>query len=487
MQGKSCFVIAALLTTLFASLSFADEIGFIKVAEDNWNFVDSKTGKIFTPIGCNYYDAHTGWAPNPWSRFNPQNIERDFKKMHELGVNIVRLPVLTGAPWIGIRGNRHFGYNSDTLNKLHFVVRTAEKYNIRLILSAFTWEDYPRQIGDLYTDETALRYQEFGWRIIARRLADNPIVFSYSLMNEPRVRWENRSMRRKWNEWLEQKYKSVDALKAAWGNVETDEDFGHIDVPDNAHLAGSDRLYDYQLFREDVAYNWTSRLVKTIREVDSNHMVSLGNVQWSAPFDRDRVPSYYSSFDNQRVADLLDYISIHYYPFSPWHPESLNWAPSDELLTDWFYSAEAFIRYSYAGKPVVLEEFNWGLTPRGEQRGSEQANKLIARWTSTLIKKTADSASGWVIWSFQDTPSSRDISVAGGLVDADGDIKPLGEKFQQLAQCLRDKQLERSEPDVTMTLDRKSLLTSGEALEQFWAEYLDLRREGKIVDFKFEK
>ena len=152
----------------------------------------------------------------------------------------------------------------------------------------------------------------------------------------------------------------------------------------------------------------------------------------------------------------------------------------------WIRSAEAFIRYSYVGKPVILEEFNWGLTPRREQVNDPNATELIARWNKTLIEHSMNSASGWLLWAFQDAATARDISKASGFVDSEGNLKPWGREFIKLAKSLKDKKLKRKPADITMELDEKSLVTSDEALRNFWKEYLAVRRQGKTVDFKLK-
>ncbi len=473
----------------------APAIGFIKVAPDNWTFVDSATGKTFTPVGCNYYDAHTGWAPHFWAEFDPNHIERDFARMKDLGVNIARIPILTGNPWIERLGPSEFKANPDTVANFLMLLQTAKKHEIRLILSVFYWEGYPGSLGDMFTSEEALAYQEFGYKLVARLVKDEPIVFSHTLLNEPRVgwdassRWGHRSepqpdtITPKWNQWLTEKYGTRDALQKAWSDLADDESLGNIKAPESQYEPNSQRLYDFQLFRKHLARTWVKRLVDAIKSEDNNHLISVGNVQWCVPFDGDRGPRSYTGFDPHNIADLLDYVSIHYYPFSSFHPEELTWTPSEQLFNDWIHSAEAFVRYSYVGKPVILEEFNWGLTPRQEHLEDPNNAELIARWNKTLIQQTTDSASGWLLWAFQDAASARDISNAGGFLDAEGNLKPWGREFVKLAKSLKDKNLERKPAATTLELDEKSLLTSDEALRNFWTEYLALGRQGKSVDF----
>jgi len=462
-----------------------DKIGFVKVAEDNWTFVDTATGKTFIPLGCNYYDASTGWPPQVWKNFNEDRIKRDFAKMKELEINVARVAVLTGQPWVQRVGPFQFKANEDTLVNFSKLIEIARTYNIRLILSQFYWEGYPRGLGNPFSDKEALQYQEFGYRILARLAQSEPIVFAYTLMNEPRNVWNNPAMFEKWNIWLKEKYVSRDALKDNWQDLKPAESFGSIKIPENKDNLNSPRLYDYQLFRKSIAFQWTKRMVDAIRQEDKNHLVSLGNVQWAVPFDRERLPGGYTAFDPRELTELLDFICIHYYPFSPHHPQPLTWtsSESEDAFTDWLYSLEAFIRFSYVGKPVLLEEFNFGLTPRGKRISDPDTLMLIARWNKAVIEHTINCASGWLSWPFQDTTTATDISNAGGLIDSKDAVKPWGKAFGDLARSIKSKKLQRAAGDKIMEIDEKKLLTSANELKKFWHNYLKLRREGITVEF----
>jgi len=467
------------------STGVAGEIGFIKPAADNFHFIDSSTSEIFAPIGCNYYDATTGWAPHPWGQFHPEKIKKDFARMEELGVNIARVPILTGRPWITVTRSGEFKANEQTLENFRTFLESAKKHKIRLILAVFDWENYPYHLGDKYVGERALAYQEFGYKMVAGIVKDEPIVFGYTLGNEPRNTWGGSEVKEKWNQWLKEKYQNTDNLAAAWGSLKDGEEIGRIDTPPNKHDPGSERLYDYQLFREEIAYKWTKRMASAVRAVDKNHMISVGNIQWSVPFDRSNSPRSYTGFNTKRLTDLLDFTCIHYYPFGPYHPNGLSWDPSEETFKEWLYAVEAMIRYSYRDKPVLLEEFNWGIRPKNDQIDNPEKNELIGKWNKSVIAQTRNCATGWLSWPFQDTASSRDISYAGGFITADGKLKPWGRYFIKLAKELKRDPAQYAQPDVIMNLDKKSLLTSGEALERFWRDYLKLRHAGFTVGFKY--
>src|SRR6266496_3750567 len=62
----------------------------IRIAKDGRTFV-TQEGKPFVPIGVNYYRPETGWAPQVWKQFDAEATRKDFARMHDLGVNCVRI------------------------------------------------------------------------------------------------------------------------------------------------------------------------------------------------------------------------------------------------------------------------------------------------------------------------------------------------------------------------------------------------------------
>src|SRR5690606_11950682 len=87
--------------------------------------------------------------------------------------------------------------------------------------------------------------------------------------------------------------------------------------------------------RPEIARQWVSGLVKTIRRHDQRHLITVGVVPWS--LDR---PGLTSGFVPEQIAEELDFIAVHLYPET---------GKVDEAI-------ETLSGFASVGKPVVIEE-----------------------------------------------------------------------------------------------------------------------------------
>src|SRR5256884_3626155 len=86
--------------------------------------------------------------------------------------------------------------------------------------------------------------------------------------------------------------------------------------------------------RPDIARMWVHHLATAIRQKDKRHLITVGLVDWS--LDRKGLTS---GFVPEKVADDLDFVSVHLYP---------KMGQVDEALK----TLAGFA----AGKPVLIEE-----------------------------------------------------------------------------------------------------------------------------------
>jgi endo-1,4-beta-mannosidase len=257
--------------------------GYIKIHDDNWNFVNDNSGEIFVPFGANYFDPETGWAPKLWVMFDEKRVQHHFQKMTDIGVNTARifLTAQSFQPKSDI-------ISKDGLDKLDIMIGIAKSYGIRLILTGPDhWEGRPDYWGsDKYAGESALTALEFFWHEVANKYKDENAILAWDLLNEPEVGWKSEAMTQKWHLWLADKYGADEA-----------------EIPEDKIDSGNKTLYDYQLFREFIAYEWTRRQVEAIRAVDPNHLVTVGLIQWSFPLlrapwgEKGNLPSRYAGFN----------------------------------------------------------------------------------------------------------------------------------------------------------------------------------------------
>jgi aryl-phospho-beta-D-glucosidase BglC (GH1 family) len=149
------------------------------------------------------FATDSGWLPaSPeklprWRGFNLQNKfdvhanqpfeEADFRMIHDLGFNFVRLPMdyriwIVGGDWTKIDGN--------ALKDIDQAVAWGEKYHVHICLNFHRAPGYtvaqPPEARSLWTDEEAQRVCALHWATFARRYKGIPNErLSFDLFNEP--------------------------------------------------------------------------------------------------------------------------------------------------------------------------------------------------------------------------------------------------------------------------------------------------------------
>ncbi len=115
--------------------------------------------------------------------------------------------------------------------------------------------------------------------------------------------------------------------------------------------------------------NGCSHLTAAIREKDKRHLITVGLVDWS--LDR---PGLTSGFVPAKIADDLDFISVHLYPKAGKVKDAL----------------ETLAGFS-VGKPVVIEEtFPLACSPKELEEFIDGSKKHAAGWIGFYWGKTPD-------------------------------------------------------------------------------------------------
>jgi hypothetical protein len=246
------------------------------------------------------------------------------------------------------------------------------------------------------------------------------------------VAWKTEALRNKWNVWLEKKYATPARILQAWARSEGNLLFGQVPVPEEKDNPGSRELLDYQLFREDIADDWTRRQVAAIKSADPDALVTVGLIQWSVPALLPRV-SHYSGFRPARQARYLDFLEIHFYPLAKGFYE---YASAEDEVRNLAYLESVVREVAMPGKPVVIGEFGWyggGQLTIDQGKHPAATEERQARWCRRLVETTDGFAVGWLNWGFYDHPQARDVSQLTGLLTVEGTIKAWGEEFKRLA------------------------------------------------------
>lgn len=329
------FALSMLLyPTVFAA---AAEMERIAVADDNQGFVFTESQKPFIPWGFNYdHEGDGKLLEDYWDEEWP-TVESAFQNMKALGANVVRIHLQFGTFMESPTKPRQ-----SSLDQLTRLVKLAEETGLYLNvtgLGCYHKQDVPAWYDEL-SEQDRWQAQAVFWEAVAQTCANSPAIFCYDLMNEPVVAGGDK--------------KRDDWLGPGFGGK-------HFVQFITLERAGRDRA--------EVAREWIQTLVTAIRKHDKRNLITVGLVPWS--LDR---PGMTSGFDPEKIADKLDFISVHIYPEK---------GKVDQAL-------ETLKGFTAAGKPVVIEE----IFPL--KCGAEELGKFI--------DQSREHATGWIGFFWGKTP-----------------------------------------------------------------------------------
>ncbi len=438
----------------------------IRVASDGHGFVTAE-GRPFVPFGVNYFRPGTGWAPQLWKQFDAAATRRDFARMKESRVNCVRV-FLTYGSFCEEPGK----LPETGLAKFDEFLSIAEEAGIYVHPTGPDhWEGLPGWAQtDRLADERVLSALEAFWRSFAARYRGREVIFAYDLLNEPEVRWDTPPMRTGWNAWLRRRYGTSERLAEAWKREVGDLSAGRVAVPEPKDAPGDPMLLDYTRFREEIADAWTRRQVDAIKAADPAALVTVGLIQWSVPIVLGS-PAQYSAFRPSRLAPMLDFLEVHFYPLAH---GAYHYGGPEEEARNLAYLEGVVREVSRFGKPVVLAEFGWygGGKPRHVGRDAIDATEeQQAEWCRKVVETTASPVVGWLNWGFYDHPEARDVTELIGLAKPDGTLKAWGRAFRELASRYERGVPARALPADLPDLDWDACVTDGEARQRFREAY----------------
>ncbi|MHC1762853.1 MAG: cellulase family glycosylhydrolase [Verrucomicrobiia bacterium] len=442
----------------------ARQLPKITVASDGRSF-QSSDGRALRPFGMTYYRPGTGWAPQVWKKFDSEATRADFARMKELGVNCVRVFLTYGS--FLMEPDR---LSEDGLAKFDQFLEIAERAGIYIHPTGPDhWEGLPAWARtDRLADETVLRALETFWTELARRYRGKNVIFAYDLLNEPAVGWDTPPLRKKWNSWLENKYGSASSIREAWRTPQREIELGRVPVPEAKNSPGSVELLDYQLFREGIADEWTRRQVRAIKAADPDSLVTVGLIQWSVPVLLPQV-SQYAAFRPERLAPMLDFMEIHFYPLNKGFYE---YDTTENEQRNLAYLESAVREVARPGKPVVVAEFGWyggGQLTINQGKHPPATEDQQARWCRKVIETTRGLACGWLNWGLYDQPEARDVSQLTGLLTSDGRLKAWGQEFRRIAS--NGLYAEAPVRESQLILDWNACITSTEVGNEFREQY----------------
>jgi hypothetical protein len=336
------------------------EMEWVQVARDKKSFALATSGSRFVPWGFNYdHDARGRLIEDYWDSEWPK-VEKHFAQMRKLGANVVRVHLQFGKFMDGPDKP-----NGKALDRLAALLELAERERLYLDLTGlgcYHKKDVPAwydKLGEKDRWDVQARF----WEAVAARCAKSPAVFCYDLMNEPIVP----GGRREDGDWL--------------GPA-----FGGKHFVQFIALDQGDRP------RPDIARKWVRTLVTAIRKADRRHLITVGLVDWS--LDRKGLTS---GFVPEKVADDLDFLSVHLYPKKGKVAEALEtlagFAVGKPVLVEETFplncsvaELEEFIDRS-GGRAAGWVGFYWGKTPDELRASKAVPDALMLGWLEFFQKK----------------------------------------------------------------------------------------------------
>jgi hypothetical protein len=305
----------------------SDKMPWVQVAKEKNGFVLESSGRPFVPWGFNYdHDGKGRLIEDYWQGEWP-TVEAHFGQMKKLGANIVRVHLQLGQFLDG--PDRP---NAKALGRLGKLLELAKRLRLYLDLTGlgcYHRRDVPAWY-DRLSEQGRWAVQARFWQAVAGRCAASPAVFCYDLMNEPVVP----GGRRRDGDWL--------------GPAFAGKHFVQFITLDQA-----DRP------RPDIARQWVHQLAAAVREKDKRHLLTVGLVDWS----RER-SGLTSGFVPAKLADELDFVSVHLYPRKGQVDEALQTLAGFAV-----------------GKPVLVEEtFPLACSPQELGAFIDGSRKHAAGW-----------------------------------------------------------------------------------------------------------
>ncbi|MCY3023927.1 MAG: cellulase family glycosylhydrolase [Planctomycetota bacterium] len=459
----------------------------IAVAPDNWSLQTAESKQPWVPFGANYTPGWSGWAPDYLSdkQWNEAQVTADLDTLKSLGANCVKAVMSFGRALPDPQTPDAVTPNEAVLQRFARLVEIAGARDIRIIGTLEPgWHGLPQwwhKGGQMYGPES-LRILDAFWKNVAQRFKGDGRILAWSFCVETHLAgWRERSVLDAWRAWAQEKYGAIEKANAAWGSAHQAWDevpvagFNGLNAegwqkqPEgtdaNENKTNDPFYYDFLLFREFIAFRYMHAQSRAVKSVDPGALTTMGFVQWN-PILRTQWKPFWegpmqgTEFSTREMAKTFDLLGIHFYPIYP--------GGDDEKQLRYL---EVWARWAYAGKPVILEEFNQPPPARNSV------------WCPKVIERTKGLVCGWLVWTFRDTKPSDNVTEVCGLLDKDGKETPWAARFRELAATLTAAKPVYRSPTRSVKVDKRWLYTSGD-----YRKFLDglLAAPDRDVSFEIE-
>lgn len=348
-------MIKMLLILILLSQCALAQMPAIRLTQDGKHFEDS-SGRAFRVWGVNYDHDDDGRLLEDYWTSDWQRVEEDLQEIKDLGANVVRIHLQVGRFLSDAKTP-----NQNALDQLRALLKLAERVQLYLDitgLGCYHKADVPAWYDEL--DEAARwQAQATFWRAVAATCHDSPAVFCYDLMNEPIMPGEKPE-----KEWLAGELAGKFFVQRITRDMQ-----GRT--------------------REQVAEAWVKQLTTAIRDVDHQHLITVGVIPWSHVFPGAK-PIFYAP----APAKYLDFVCVHMYPKANEVQKALDaltvYRIGKPLVVEEFFplscSIEEARNFIAKSETDGIVSFYWGKTAEQNRADKSLKGALVAGWLEAFQK-----------------------------------------------------------------------------------------------------
>ncbi|MFQ6133316.1 MAG: beta-galactosidase, partial [Armatimonadota bacterium] len=412
--------------------------------------------RVWIPYGVNYWPSYAIGAPTlQWHgpQYEPAIVEEELATLQSLRMNMVSIQAPT-AYW----------------RDLCDFLRRCAHHHIRVNL-------FLHGADPMRFDRDAVRTL-----IESAHLADQPALFAYDIAWEPRLGRYNERRRwdREWEQWIVERYGSVENAERDWAFPVPRTDDGRVTAPSDAQVTndGDHRrmVAAYRRFADDLISSKYRDATRFIRSLDPNHLIGTRTGYGGTGPCHPAV----MAFDLASVAKHLDFAS----------PEGWGMTGDRDTLVESGITT-AYGRLVTNGKPVMWSEFGMQKWDRAKQRPDPDLVAQEADYYADMYAMMAASgAQGAVPWWW---PGGYRVGENSdfGISDPNARPRPVWRAVREYSPLVprnARKWLEAvPEPDAWITIDRDAHVDGYHGIYfAHKAEYGRLLRAGKFPALRTE-
>ncbi len=387
----------------------------------------------FFPVGIWYNGSLSRPPMMPRKSEDAERIKKDLENLKNLGFNTLKY-------WVDWATCNPEEEEFDFVQVEKFL-STADEYKFKVIIqiyldSAPNWiaRNYPdslftAQSGHMVESQASPGYsldhpnvRERAGRFLeelAKISIKHESLWAWDVWSEPHiVNWSwfdymgpepwfdyNEHSRKRFIEWLKQKYKSIQKLNETW--YRTYSGWDEVRIPKYVTLSTFQDIMDWQMFtvnkmKEDLAFR-----VKHIRNIDTKNIISSHSAITSTMTS---IMDWGANGDDWEMAKEVDSWGTSFYPA---HIGSEN--PYDPSVMGLFLDASRS-SCEFLEKPFWIGELQCGQAVEGLKFGIQVGAREVSKWAWTCISY---GAKGLFFYAFYPMSCGEEIS-GFGLVDSSG-------------------------------------------------------------------